>query len=121
MDREEVAEDEEMAEVEEVNEEEERRRAAIEREIREIEETIKALQPFGEPDLLQNIWDEEKVLELYDELPLSDRPAERRYGVRSLYKCQTKTSNPLPEDKGKRIDPEVRILMRLWSIPIPRG
>ena len=106
VDMEEVAEDEEMAEEEEVNEEEERRRAAIEREIREIEKTIKLLQPYREPDLLQQTWDEDKVFELYDDLPLSHRLAGRRYGGRTLYQRQAKTPKPLPEDEGKRTDPE---------------
>ena len=55
---------------------------------------------------MENIWDEDEILDLYDRIPHSDRLAERRYGGRSLYKHQAETINPLPEDQGERIEPE---------------
>ena len=57
---------------------------------------------------MENIWDKDEILDLYDRIPHSDRLAERRYGGRSLYKHQAETINPLPEDQGERIKPEDR-------------
>ena len=59
-DVEEVAEDKEEAEDEEVNEVDVKR-AAMEREIREIEDAIEALKPYREPDMLENIWGEDMI------------------------------------------------------------
>ena len=56
------------------------------RKIREIEDAIRFLQPYTELDLLDNVWDEDKVFEDMEEVPLSNRLAERRQGGKRLFK-----------------------------------
>ena len=79
------------------------KKAALEREIRQLQDQLSSLQPFTGCHLETNLWDEDKVFDLYDEVPLLDRLAERRYGGSSLYKYKAKTTNPLPEDMAERL------------------
>ena len=91
-----------VADVEEVADME-GKKAALEREIRQLQDALSSLQPFTGCHLETNLWDEDKVFDLTDEVPLSDRKAERRYGDNSLYKNKAKTTNPLPEDMAERL------------------
>ena len=57
----------------------------LRRKIWDIEDAIRFHQPYMEPDLLDNVWDEDKVFEDIEDVPLSDRLAVRRKAGKSLY------------------------------------
>ena len=73
----------------------------LSRRVKELEDAIRILQPYKELDLLDNVWDEDKVFKDMEEAPLSDRLAVRRKGGKSLFQKVGKTTNALPEDKGE--------------------
>ena len=73
----------------------------LRRKIKEIEDDLKVLDLLKNPDLLDldNVWDEDKVF--WEEVPLSNRLAERRQGGKRLFKKVTMTTDALPVDKGE--------------------